>query len=508
MANESWGEKLPQASERLLIAVGILLIAYIIAIPVYNLFFHPLRRYPGPKLWAASPLPWLRAFIAGDLPRKTLELHNKHGPVVRTGPNELSFNSAEYWEAVMGHRKAGEPENMKAAYVAAHDPHTIVFASRDDHSRIRRMMSHGFSTSSMLEKQPVIREYVDKLILQLHGRCQDGAAKMNMCVWYNCTTFDIMGDLTFQESFGCLETGVLHPWIALIFSNIRASAVMMGLRRVPILKPLLPLLISPKIIKQSIDHRKLTAEKVASRLALGEKADFFQTMISRKNGLTMSDVEIRSNAETLIIAGSETLATALTGTTYLLTANPRALHKLADEIRSSFISEDEIDMLSTGKLTYLQAVIEESLRVYPPTPNGFPREAPAEGTIILGQHVPAKTVLACQHYSAYHSESNFKYPEAFIPERFLGDPEFASDRRDVLQPFSFGPRNCIGKNLAYAEMRMILARIIWNFDLALAEDCRNWYNENVEHGGFIVWAKPPLHIHLKPRQLVPRGSNV
>jgi cytochrome P450 len=90
-------------------------------------------------------------------------------------------------------------------------------------------------------------------------------------------------------------------------------------------------------------------------------------------------------------------------------------------------------------------VVEESLRLYPPGPNGFPREAPAEGAFILGQHVPAKTVLVCQQYSAYHSETNFKHAGSFTPERFMGDPEFASDRRDVLQPFSFGPRNCIGK---------------------------------------------------------------
>ncbi|KAI0908038.1 cytochrome P450 [Ustulina deusta] len=414
-----------QASAKLLLALGALLVAYfVIVIPAYNIFFHPLRKYPGPKLWAATQFPGLRTFIAGDLPKKTLELHNKYGPVVRTGPNELSFNSAEYWEAVMGHRKSVEPENMKAAYAAAHDPHSIVFASRDDHSRIRRMLSQGFSTSSMLEKQPIIRGYVDKLIKQLHERCQNGEAKIN--------------------------TGELHTWITLIFATIRASALMMGLRRVPILKPLLPLLISPKIIKQSIDHRKLTAEKVAS---------------------------------------------------YLLTANPKTLQKLVDEVRSSFTSEDEIDMVATGKLAYLQAVVEETLRIYPPAPNGFAREAPAEDAILLGQHVPAKTVLVCQHYSSYHSEANFKHPESFTPERFMGDPKFASDRREVLQPFNFGPRNCIGKNLAYVEIRMILARIVWNFDLTLAEECRNWFHENVEHGGFVVWAKPPLYVHFKPRKM-------
>ncbi|KAI1325877.1 cytochrome P450 [Xylariaceae sp. FL0255] len=490
------------------LALGILLVAYfVVVIPVYNVYFHPLRKYPGPKLWAASIVPWLRTFISGEMPTKSLEMHNKYGPIVRTGPNELSFNTAEYWDAVMGHRKAGQSENMKAAYYVSHDPNALIFAPRDDHSRQRRMLSRGFSTASMLEKQPIIRGYVDKLIKQLHERIQKGETKFNMGMWYNCTTFDIMGDLTFNESFGCLEAGALHPWVALIFATIKAAALQITLQRMPLFKPLLPFLVSPRIIKQSIDHQKVTAEKLASRLAQGERPDFFQAMISHKGGLTMTDVELQSNCELIIIAGSETVATALSGASYLLTANPRTLQKLVDEVRSSFAHEDEIDMVSTGQLPYLHAVIEEALRVYPPAPNALAREAPEGGTFILGEHVPAGTILSCQHYSAYHSEVNFKHPDSFIPERFMGDAEFASDRREVLQPFNYGPRNCIGMNLAYAEMRMIMARIIWNFDLTLAEESRNWFQVNVKGRGFIGWERPPIYIHLKPRDMGSRSSD-
>lgn len=57
-----------------------------------------------------------------------------------------------------------------------------------------------------------------------------------------------------------------------------------------------------------------------------------------------------------------------------------------------------------------------------------------------------QTVVACHHYASYHSSSNFAWPDSFIPERWLGnDPRFTNDKKDVLQPFSLGPRNCLGK---------------------------------------------------------------
>lgn len=88
------------------------------------------------------------------------------------------------------------------------------------------------------------------------------------------------------------------------------------------------------------------------------------------------------------MAGSETTATALTGATYLLTKNPRALAKLADEVRSSFNDENTIDFTETAKMPYLCAVTEESLRLYPPGPNAQPRITPSGGNIILGEHIP------------------------------------------------------------------------------------------------------------------------
>lgn len=94
------------------------------------------------------------------------------------------------------------------------------------------------------------------------------------------------------------------------------------------------------------------------------------------------------NASILIIAGSETTATTLSGVTYLLLTHPEILQKTIDEVRSSFSSEAEIDLLSVQKLSYMMVVLQETLRMYPPVPAAIPRKAQPGGDIICGQYVP------------------------------------------------------------------------------------------------------------------------
>lgn len=112
-----------------------------------------------------------------------------------------------------------------------------------------------------------------------------------------------------------------------------------------------------------------------------------------------------------------------------------------------------------------------------------------------------QTSVALQLYAACRSSSNFHRPDEFLPERWLApaDPAFAADRREVSQPFSVGPRNCIGRQLAYAEMRLILAKILWNFDLELHEaemQGRDWLGEQ---GVWILWDKGPLLVYPRIR---------
>lgn len=159
----------------------------------------------------------------------------------------------------------------------------------------------------------------------------------------------------------------------------------------------------------------------------------------------MSIEETYVCAQVLIVAGSETTATALTGATYFLTEHPETLRKLTEEIRQRYDSEDEITIQSTAELPYLNAVLQESLRLCPPGPAVFPRVVPKGGRVVCDKFVPGGVTVGVHQLACDRSSRNFKEPESFVPERWLGDARFESDDRAAFQPFSFGPRNCIGK---------------------------------------------------------------
>lgn len=86
-------------------------------------------------------------------------------------------------------------------------------------------------------------------------------------------------------------------------------------------------------------------------------------------------------------------------------------------------------------------------------------------------------------------------PDNFIPERWLGqDLRFKDDNRDAFQPFSTGPRNCIGRNLALHEARILLAEVLYEFDLELDDRSRDWANQSI----YTIWEKHKLWVNLHP----------
>lgn len=160
------------------------------------------------------------------------------------------------------------------------------------------------------------------------------------------------------------------------------------------------------------------------------------------------------------IAGGETVATFLAAVTFFLLKNPATYLKLQHEIRSNYSSLNEITAMSAQKLPYLQAVISEGLRIYPPGSQGFPRTCP--GSTIDGHWVPKgvsfmrsnllpasltsynqKTEVYTSAWTVTHDERNFHRPYEFIPERWIGTNRV--DNLEASQPFSLGPRGCLGK---------------------------------------------------------------
>lgn len=133
----------------------------------------------------------------------------------------------------------------------------------------------------------------------------------------------------------------------------------------------------------------MSKEKVNRRLATKtNRPDFTSCILRYSDERGMTHKEIESNAAFLIIAGSETTSTALSGCIYCLLNYPHTYHRLVDEIRDTFHPQDDITILSSAKIPYLTCVLEETLRLYPPTPGIIPRRVPKGGAVIDGKFVP------------------------------------------------------------------------------------------------------------------------
>jgi cytochrome P450 len=220
---------------------------------------------------------------------------------------------------------------------------------------------------------------------------------------------------------------------------------------------------------------------------------YAQETLNTPGGLTFQ--EICENASPLVVGGTETTASLLSAVTYLLLKNQSVLSKLTTTLRTAFKSEAEINSITVNKIGYLLAVLEEAFRLYPPIAIFLSRVTPPEGCIIARTFIPGNTCVSVNSWGASRSVSNFVRPNEFIPERWMGASEFKNDKRKVVQPFSVGPRNCLGQSLARFELKIILARVLWNFDLELCEESRGWMEKQ---RFYIAAARPELMVRLKP----------
>ncbi|KAH8659808.1 cytochrome P450 [Xylariales sp. PMI_506] len=486
-----------------LLLVSVALVKQVCVI-VYNLYLHPLRKIPGPQLWIAFPILRTVRMVCGDCEFTIRDLHHKYGEVMRVSPNEVLFMNPEAWKDIYGH---GHAEFPKYYPPGVHmNPKQIISSNAQDHFRYRRAMLPAFSDKALVQQEPLMKVYIDLLIQRLHEVAGSGKWA-NMVRWYNFTTFDLIADLAYGESLKGLETGQSNAWlenieklmvVAPMFALIGASRLLGGL---------ILLILGPTIAKSKRQHLanveqlargRLTARKQPDR---GDFMDYF--LRSRGQEHQLSDEELVVNSDLIMVAGSETTATLLSGATYWMLRSPDALRRATDEVRAAFATEDDINFTACrASLPYMNACLEEALRLFPPVPLSLSRSVPGDVPMqVCGLTIPPKTTVGIHHLSAYTSELNFHRAQEYLPERWLpenlSDPAspYYNDRREVHKPFSFGPRDCIGRNLARHEMRLIMARVLFNFDLKLDESCRDWHKQRI----FGLWEKPPLKVYLRAR---------
>ncbi|XEV01653.1 hypothetical protein FSHL1_006940 [Fusarium sambucinum] len=496
-------KRLCSPSYEMLVASVISFLGFCAIVKLINVQKHPLSRFPGPLSAKFSNLSHCRRFLGGRQPYNMLKLHEKYGPVVRIAPNELSFNTAASWRDIYDKRKGHQPFIKSEFYDGgsfAAEAHSIV-SERDpeQHAKMRRYLRDAFSDRSLREQESSINQAIDQFMDKI-GHLDSSCCGIDIVMWFNLLTFDIIGDLAFGQSFNGVSSGTEHFWVSIVVKSLRMGALADCFNRFPWLGAIFQTMF-PKLLKKLIEdtrkHEAYTLGLVKRRVAQDSgRKDFLTKIMEARKSEDISDIQIAAHASDFVIAGSETTATALSCITYYLLKTPDVLKKLQDEIRNNFQSYQEIDNTATSQLPYLNAVILEGMRMYPPLPFPLPRVVPEGGDTVDGQFIPGGTVVSTNPFAASMSSDNFHDAWTFDPERWLHST--VEDDREASQPFSLGTRGCLGKSLGWLEMRTILAKMHFKYDLELSNPSLDWHAQSEMH---TLWQKPVMKIRVKPKCL-------
>ncbi|EOD47370.1 putative benzoate 4-monooxygenase cytochrome p450 protein [Neofusicoccum parvum UCRNP2] len=246
------------------------------------------------------------SYLGGRQPYDILKLHNKYGPVVRIAPNELSFNSAQSWKDIYGHRKGHETFVKSSFYDGgnfADKAHSIV-SERDPekHSEMRRYLSNAFSDRSLREQEHLIAKNVDAFIDQV-GRLGTEPEGVDMTTWFNLLTFDIIGELAFGVSFDGIMSGKTHFWISVVLESMGQASLSDTITRFPWLGKLY-MRFNPgwleKLSAGSQKHENYTMNLI-------ERKDFMAYLLQERgdDGKPLSEVQLAAHASDFVLGWLE-----------------------------------------------------------------------------------------------------------------------------------------------------------------------------------------------------------
>ncbi|RFU28115.1 hypothetical protein B7463_g8227, partial [Scytalidium lignicola] len=500
------------ASNILISAVGgfsFIITAYVI----YQQFISPLSKFPGPFWASLSPLWKLIVFRRGDFHLTILRLHEKYGRTVRIAPNEVIIAEGSAIRQIYGTVEGRD--FFKTDYYDAFTAfRPTIFGQRDPglHAKRKRIVSHGYSMNALQAMEKYVQDRLAVFMDKMSGFASNGQI-VNLSKWSHFFAFDVIGELAFSEGFGMLDSGIEDEHISLINNQMEFGST---IGMIPSLIPMTKLTWLPipwlKRIQAGRERLKeLTRSRVERRKEkLSDRKDLLGRLIEAKDPVTgemLDPIDLRTEAFSSIVAGSDSTSSALGYTFYHILSHPSVQKTVVEEIRAAFPdkvvgSEDSMPKYSElGKLPYLQACIKESLRLTPPATIHLPRSVPAGGKMIAGVYYPAKTTVGISALPIHHNPELFG-PDAlqFNPDRWIHGSKGLSveEMNRYWIPFGVGSRQCIGKNVALLELVKLIGTIFLFFDIDMIKNSET--TEIPESASyFFARMSAPVMIRLKAR---------
>ncbi|KAH7310670.1 cytochrome p450 benzoate 4-monooxygenase [Stachybotrys elegans] len=469
----------------------------------YFTTYGELRQYPGPWICKFSNT-WLALGARKGKKYAWVDwAHRKYGKVVRVGFNHVSIATPEGLQTVYAHGNGFLKDHFYDAFVSG-VPGVFNVRDRSEHTRKRKIISHAFSPSAVHHFEPHMTTNLERWVSQLDkiaaDQGPDGYARVNLMPWCIFLAFDIIGNLAFGAPFGMVARGRDECESALDGQPVirvpgaetlkRRGEVSSTLGLLPEIRSFAKYLPDPFFSRgiQSVRNLHGIAEKAVARKIEATKGledmsdndkrhDILEMLINAKDpqGNPISHQELTAEALTQLIAGSDTVSNTSCAIIYWILHGERAkpgtvVSKLQAELDAAIPANGPIPKHSQVKnLRFLRNCINEGMRLHSTSAIGLPRIVTAEaGVSYNGQHFPKGTVLSVPSFTIHHDAEVWGDDvDEFRPDRWLG---LTLRQKICFNPFSYGPRACVGQNVAHMELALIVGTVFHRYDFTLLQE--------------------------------------
>ncbi|CAK7271321.1 hypothetical protein SEPCBS119000_004540 [Sporothrix epigloea] len=496
----------------LIVAAVAAALAIVYSISTSIASYRRLAHIPGPR-WAAWTDFWLvRHCLSGQLVYRMRDVNSQYGKLARIGPNWVICGDPSeirrIWAARSKYKRGYWYRGMRL------DPYQdSTFSTLDEkvHGQLRAKMLPGYAGKEVDNLHEVVDAHVSAFVKLLEdkylaGDPADSDAQyrtVDLARKVQFLALDVISALAFGDAFGCLEADAdVSRYIEI---TERTTPIVVAVAVLPWLvdflqSPFWRLLI-PNVNDLVGFGSVMTLAKKAVGMRYGEKAVVKRDMLGSfvKHGLSRDEAE--GEALTQIVAGSDTTATATRATLLYIMTNPqvytRLQHEIDEGVRAGQISSPIRDA-EARNLPYLQAVIREGLRMWPPA-NGLLPKVSMTDDVICGVNVPAGTSVAWAAWTVMHDKEVFgEDAYQFRPERWLNaspDKLRAMDQTALLG-FAGGSRSeCPGKMVAMIELNKVLVELLRRFDIVLVDPTQPWKFFNA-----VIFMQSDMNVRITRRK--------
>ncbi|KAF6796369.1 Pisatin demethylase 8 [Colletotrichum musicola] len=483
-------------------------------------YFSPLRRLPGPLLASFTRLWKVLSTASGRTHLDHIDLHRRHGPVVRTGPIEVSLSSPEAARRVLAAGKGFRKAAFYAVFPPAENPDIFTEVDEDAHARKKKVANVPYSMAAMQQLGPFIDDVVDLLVSKLEGFAEGRRRVVDLGAWLHYFAFDVLGEVAFSRSFGFLAEGRDVDSAIATIDKSQAYNGIVGqvpwadylLRKNPLWR-LLPGLVDAgrnapitRIALGEMERRRPFDKESEGKVRNEDgRRDLMASLIQGhlKDPEKFTEGDVFAVAHGAIFAGSDSTASTMQSLFWHVLSSEHVHSTLAAEITSAVATgvlpaAGNISWAESQALPYFQACLKEAMRVRPAVGLNITRVVPSGGVELDGHFFPAGTEVAVNAWVLHRDRATFGSDvDDYRPERWLGNIEEAKRMERYMFQFGGGSHVCIGRNLALLEINKVVPRLFRDFKFELAHPGRP-LKANVTF--FVV--QEGLEVYVERREMV------